>query len=345
MVSKTDLVSDQERPMDLVDKNLLNIIQSEFPLTDQPYLQISRALNISEHDLIKRLTILKQNNVVRQISAIFDTRRLGYKTTLVAMAFRQSDLHEAAMIINRHPGVSHNYAREGSYYNLWFTLAVSPQEDLSDVIGEMAIQTKALSQRMMPTIRFFKIGVNFDMVRGKSAAHQYSPDGYGRPIDSGWNQPVPVTESDIAAIKELQEDLLLIDRPFDAMANRLGITTSALFDTAKRFQEIGIMRRFSAVLHHRRAGFMANAMAVWIVPEDKSEDIGMKMAQNPAVTHCYQRPTFEDWPYTHFTMVHATTKDGCEEVIQQISSATGIRDYLVLYSTREYKKTRVRYFV
>jgi hypothetical protein len=86
-------------------------------------------------------------------------------------------------------------------------------------------------------------------------------------------------------------------------------------------------------------------MAVGIVPEDKSEDIGMKMAQNPAVTHCYQRPTFEDWPYTHFTMVHATTKDGCEEVIQQISSATGIRDYLVLYSTREYKKTRVRYFV
>ena len=345
MSETTDMVPDEGRSMDLVDKNLLNIIQSKFPLTDQPYLQISRCLNISEPDLIERLTILRQNNVVRQISAIFDTRRLGYKTTLVAMAYEPSDLHKAAMIINRHPGVSHNYAREGSYYNLWFTLAVAPQEDLSGVIGDMAIQTSALSQRMMPTIRFFKIGVNFDMVSGKSAAHQYSPDGYDRPVDSNWNQPVSLNKSDIAAIRELQEDLPMTSRPFDAIADRLGLTTSALFDTAKRFQEIGIMRRFSAVLHHRRAGFMANAMAVWVVPEDQSQDIGITMAQNPAVTHCYQRPTFEDWPYTHFTMVHATSKSGCEEVIQQISSDTGISDYLVLYSTREYKKTRVRYFV
>ncbi len=105
------------------------------------------------------------------------------------------------------------------------------------------------------------------------------------------------------------------------------------------------MRRFSAVLHHRRSGFRSNAMIVWKVPSERSEEVGMLMAENPAVTHCYERPTFPDWPYTHFTMVHATTAEGCEEVEREISQATGITENQLLYSTREYKKTRVRYFV
>ena len=105
------------------------------------------------------------------------------------------------------------------------------------------------------------------------------------------------------------------------------------------------MRRYSAVLHHRRSGFRSNAMIVWKVPPERSEEVGMIMAANAAVTHCYERPTFPDWPYTHFTMVHATTEEGCEVVAQEISQSTGITENQLLYSTREYKKTRVRYFV
>ena len=105
------------------------------------------------------------------------------------------------------------------------------------------------------------------------------------------------------------------------------------------------MRRYSAVLHHRRSGFRSNAMIVWKVPPERSEEVGMIMAGHKAVTHCYERPTFPDWPYTHFTMVHATTPEGCEQYSDEISEATGITDRLALYSTREYKKTRVRYFV
>ena len=104
------------------------------------------------------------------------------------------------------------------------------------------------------------------------------------------------------------------------------------------------MRRYSAVLHHRRAGFRANSMVVWIVPAERSVEVGNIMAQSSWVTHCYERPTFPDWPYTHFTMIHATSKEKCEEVARQISEATAIVDYKLLYSTREYKKTRVRYF-
>ena len=343
--------------MDLTDRKLLNLVQGSFPLVDRPFLELGKELSIGETEIIDRLAELKRTNVLRQISAIFDTRRLGYKTTLVAMAFEPDKLHKGALHINRHPGVSHNYAREGSYYNLWFTLAVPPDHELESTIARMAQDTGAVSSRVMPTIRFFKIGVNFDMVNQQGSSFDYRPDGNYNPdggsnADGGedasakdWNKPVPLSETDKGAIRELQEDLALVPEPFEGMARRLGITTAEMFIQAAEFQQRKIMRRYSAVLHHRRSGFSANAMIVWNVPPERSEEVGWTMAQHKAVTHCYERPTFPDWPYTHFTMVHATSQDGCEEIGNQISEATGIIDRMMLYSTREYKKTRVRYFV
>ena len=334
--------------MDLLDRKLLNLVQSGFPLADRPYQELALKFGVDEDELMERLAALRRGNVVRQISAIFDTRRLGYKTSLVAMAFPPGKLHKAALRINEHPGVSHNYAREGSYYNLWFTIAVPPGESIDTTVDGMASVTGAEATRAMPTIRFFKIGVNFDMVARKGAAYDYySPDGYKDGEDKlrDWNKVVPVSEFDISAIRELQEDLPMVASPFDDMARRLSIDTGRLFEIAREFQERGIMRRYSAVLHHRKAGFRANGMGVWKVPPERSEEVGKLMASNPAVTHCYERPTFPDWPYTHFTMIHATSRPGCEEVATEISSSTGIDDYTVLYSTREYKKTRVRYFV
>lgn len=331
--------------MDLTDRKLLNLVQSNFPLADRPYLALADGLELGEQEVIDRLAELKRTNVLRQISAIFDTRRLGYKTTLAAMAYDPDKLHKAALHINRHPGVSHNYAREGSYYNLWFTVAVPPEDDLTRTVEHMAQETGALTARVMPTIRFFKIGVNFDMVRQEGSSHNFNPDGGNDGAPKDWNQTVPVSDWDKAVIRELQEDLPLVPRPFAPMAQRLGVSTTELFALADEFQERKIMRRFSAVLHHRRSGFGANAMIVWQVPPERSQEVGSIMAQNSAVTHCYERPTFPDWPYTHFTMVHATSQDACEEIAGEISQATGITDRMLLYSTREYKKTRVRYFV
>ena len=335
--------------MDLTDRKLLNLIQGAFPLVDQPYLNLGEELGITEDETIQRLSELKRQNVLRQISAIFDTRRLGYKTTLVAMAFEPEQLHKGALEINKHPGVSHNYAREGSYFNLWFTLAVPPDHDLEGTVDRMGCDTEALSYRMMPTIRFFKIGVNFDMVNEKGSSFNYNPDGNGSSQNQesakGWNEAQELSETDKVSIRELQEDLALVPRPFDSMARSIGITNQELFQRAADFQERRLMRRYSAVLHHRRSGFRANAMIVWKVPPERSEEVGMTMAQHSAVTHCYERPTFPDWPYTHFTMVHATSTDGCEEVEREIAESTGITERRLLYSTREYKKTRVQYFV
>lgn len=331
--------------LDIIDRKILNVIQSRFPLIEEPFSAIGDEIGITAQEAIERIKALKDKNVVRQISAIFDTRRLGYKTTLVAMRFPDDELDAAARVINEHPGVSHNYAREG-YFNLWFTLAVPPEESLEDTIGDMAKRTDAQSSRLMPTIRFFKIGVNFDMIKEEGAANDYfKPDEHKKSDANSWNQAQEISEFDRCVIRELQEDVDLIERPFEAMAERLGISQQQLFDTAEDFKERRIMRRFSAVLHHRRAGFKSNGMAVWKVPSERSVEVGEIMASSKWVTHCYERPTFPDWEYTHFTMIHATSQEQCEEVAREISDATGITEYRMLYSTREYKKTRVRYFV
>ncbi|HIN24781.1 MAG TPA: Lrp/AsnC family transcriptional regulator, partial [Dehalococcoidia bacterium] len=223
--------------MDITDRKLLNLIQSPFPMVDQPFQKLGEEVGISEQEVLDRLTELKRTNVLRQISAIFDTRRLGFKTTLVAMAYEPKQLHKAAMEINKHPGVSHNYAREGSYYNLWFTLAVPPEHDLEATAAYMSLKTGAIEQRIMPTKRFFKIGVNFDMVKKKGSSFNFSPDNVKSSEDKAasdkeaaesWNKAVPITEAEKDAIRGMQEDLELIPRPYDSIAQQLGMSTDEL---------------------------------------------------------------------------------------------------------------------
>lgn len=340
---------------DAVDKKLLNLLQSDFPLTREPWKAIGETVGISEQEVLDRVTVLKKNNVVRQVGAIFDTRRLGYSSTLVAMRFPEDKLDAAAQFLNGHPGISHNYAREGQF-NLWFTLAVPPGQSVADEVELLGKATGSEATRLLPTIRFFKIGVNFDMEKKVSDARKYFvPDGPEKSATNGtagstepgegWNKAQELSELDTAFIKELQEDLPLVSRPFDPMAERLGMTVEQLFAYSDEMVKRRLMRRYSAVLYHRRAGFNANAMIVWKVPEERAQEVGEIMATSPAVTHCYQRPTYEDWHYSHFTMIHATTKDECEAIAKDIEQKTGLNDRLLLYSTREYKKTRVRYFV
>ena len=339
---------------DSTDQKLLNILQSDFPLVAEPWSAIGEQVGLDGQEIISRVSALMKKNVVRQVSAIFDTRRLGYKSMLVAMRFPEERLDSAAHLLNKHPGISHNYARDG-YFNLWFTLAVPPGREIEEEIELLAKLTGAEATRLLPTIRFFKIGVNFDMVNKVSDARTYfvpdAPDGEKRDgmvkngVESGWNEAQPLSDRDIAFICEMQDNLPLTSAPFAGMAERLGMTVPELFEYADDMVERRLMRRYSAVLHHRRAGFSANAMIVWKVPEERAQEVGDIMAQSPAVTHCYQRPIYPDWQYSHFTMVHATTRDECEQIADAIAEATGIQDRQLLYSTREYKKTRVRYFV
>ena len=152
------------------------------------------------------------------------------------------------------------------------------------------------------------------------------------------------TEEDKAAIRALQEDVPLTPRPFDLWGRQVGLSCEELLERAYDLQRRKIMRRFSAVLYHRKAGFRANAMGVWKTPPDRVEEVGQIFAQYQAVSHCYQRPVYEDWPYALFSMVHGRSEEECEAVLDAMAAETGLTERASLYSTREYKKTRVRYF-
>lgn len=326
--------------MDDLDKELLNVLQMNLPLSPTPYAVMGERLGLPEAEVIARVAALKQARVLRQVSAIFDTRRIGYRSSLVAMRVAPERLPEAARIINEHPGVSHNYERNHEF-NLWFTVAVPPPSTVEEHVNALDEKAGAEATRILQTLKLFKIGVKLDMT-GKSDVTARDPGSVRREAD--WNVGQALSALDIQLVRELQKDLLLEPRPFLPAATRLGITEEGLLAEARRMMDQGILRRFAAVLYHRKAGFKSNAMGVWRAPEDRVEEYGFEMASFAAVSHCYQRPLYPDWPYNIFTMVHGHTSEECERVLGAISEATGLSDYVSLYSTREYKKTRVEYF-
>ncbi|MBI2843135.1 MAG: Lrp/AsnC family transcriptional regulator [Armatimonadetes bacterium] len=321
--------------MDDIDKRLLNLLQNDFPLTSEPFAGLGRELDISEDEVISRIGAVKERGIVRQISAIFDSGKLGYQSSLAAFSVPEERVEEVAAIVSAHPGVSHNYERRHAY-NLWFTITVPPGIRLVDEVNNLAERSKIESVRLFPTIRLFKIGVAFDMLGGNAAAVPNGPQVAKKPL--------ALNEEDIKAVRALQQNLPLRRRPFAVLAKEAGMSEEELLSRARAFLEAGAMRRFAAVLRHREAGFAANAMTAWRVPEDRIEEVGTTMAAHRGVSHCYQRPTYPDWPYSIFTMIHARTHEDCEKTARELSTAAGIADYVLLYSTREFKKARVQYY-
>ncbi|NDB31860.1 MAG: Lrp/AsnC family transcriptional regulator [Nitrososphaeria archaeon] len=324
--------------MDSLDKEILNEIQWSFPLVAEPYKALAEKFHITHEEMKNRITNLKSAGVLRQLSAIFDTRRLGYKSSLVAMAILPDKLDYVANQINRHPGVSHNYERNHEY-NLWFTLATPPGSDLKTEVDKFSKLPGILKVRLLPTIKLFKIGVKLDMVDDKKK--EIAPTEEKKKINDIKFTP---TEDDKEFIRHLQKDLPVVDRPFLASANALGMTESQVFEKLQYYEEIGVMRRYAAILRHRDVGFTANGMIVWKVPEDKIEPVGEKLGAFPQISHCYQRPVYADWPYNVFSMVHCKSVAEAEDMAKDIQKHIQVDDYRILFSSREFKKTRVEYF-
>ncbi len=325
---------------DPTDATLLGRLQEAVPFCPRPFDALGEACGISGGEALERVRRLKEERVIRQIGPIFDTRSLGYASSLVAARISPERLDEAAEIINAHPGVSHNYRRNHDF-NLWYTVAVAPNSrlGLEKTVEVLHQRSGAASTRLLPTLELFKIGVRLDV---EGAA---KPDARSAPAYSEKNRKAsgPLTAEEIRFVQVMQRDLALTPEPFAGPAEELGMS----FDQMKEFLANGRMRRFAAVLHHRKAGFRANAMGVWAAPEgDEAEmaRIGAVMAGFRAVSHCYRRPTYPDWPYNYFTMVHGKTVEECHRILGSIGEATGLSDYQALFSSKEYKKVRVRYF-
>jgi DNA-binding Lrp family transcriptional regulator len=339
----TVAASPREDRLEEPDRELLNAVQWDFPLEPRPYAALGERLGMDEAHVRARVARVKELGVLRQLSAIFDTRALGYGSALVAAKVEPHRVDEAADVISAHPGVSHNYKRNHAY-NLWYTVAVPPGDSLAEHVDALHRESGALVTRRLPTLKLYKIGVKLDMT-GKTAADAKADVLENERPERREQMDAPeLSDLEVAAIRVVQDDLPLVERPFAAYGDMIGADEGAVLDLLRTFKERKLMRRFAAVMNHRTAGFKANAMGVWAVPEERLDEIGPRMAGFALVSHCYRRPTYDDWPYSIFTMVHGKNGKDCETTIAAIRDETGIDEYALLWSIKEYKKTRVRYF-
>jgi DNA-binding Lrp family transcriptional regulator len=262
---------------------------------------------------------------------------------LVAAKVDSEHPHRAAKIINSHPGVSHNYLRTHEF-NLWFTIATPPDSELGleGTLERLQALTGAESIRQLPTLTLFKINMNLEMEGGtEELAAPVAEAVAPRELEAQ-----PYDDFDVAVIRALQGPMEATERPYDAAAEEVGVTTDELLEHLGGMVGRKILRRVAAILYHRRAGFSANGMGVWRVPEEKIDEVGTRMAAVRGVSHCYQRPTYEDWPYSVFTMAHGRSKEECDAILDGIADEHGLHgdDRAVLYSSTEFKKVRLHYF-
>lgn len=145
-------------------------------------------------------------------------------------------------------------------------------------------------------------------------------------------------------IRHLQGDLPLTSKPFAVLASRVGISEEELLERIKLQKEEGVLRRLGANLNPQLAGFRANALIAWNVPDDRMDEIGPLMASFREVSHCYERRTQGKWKYNLFTMIHGKSREDCQGIVRAIAENTGIQDYVSLVTLKEYKKTSPEYF-
>ena len=315
--------------IDQRDRELLGALQGEMPLVSTPFAVVGQQIDMSEKEVIKRTERLKREGLIRYVCAQFDPHALGYRSCLVAAKVSPNRIDDAAAVINAHPGVTQNYRRNNDF-NLWFTIAVAPSSriGLERTIQVLGDEAGCDTVRSLPTLKLFK----------------HSSDGDSHEDARPDETFDPLTPAEIECVRLLQRDLPLQPRPFDALAKNGGIAADELITAARTLHRRGQIRRFGAVVQSRKPGFSTSAMAVWVVPEKTADEYGEQMSQNRAVSHCYLRPVYNDWPYNLYTIVHGRSVDECDSIINDLAIDTGLTEKQTLYPTKEYKKARISLF-
>jgi DNA-binding Lrp family transcriptional regulator len=315
---------------------ILSRIQKKFPLVARPFKVIADELNMSEDEVLEILQEQKKSNIIRQTSAIFDTKRLGYVSSLVAFRIPSDKISDAVKIINSHPGISHNYERNHDF-NIWFTVAVSPTSELGleKTVEILAKATGAEDYIILPTLKLFKINVKLNTTGNDEKKEE---------VKRVKHTEIEMTPLHHAVIRYAQNDIEMVKEPFKNIVEALNIDYDTFFNALSELQEAGVMRRFASILNHRKAGFGANAMVVWDVDEKNGEEIGEKAAAFSAVSHCYLRPKYANWSYNLFTMVHGKSTEETNAIIADMALEIEAKSYMPLYSSREFKKVRIEYF-
>ncbi len=315
------------------EEKWLVALQEGIPLMPQPFEFLSRELNCSEGDLIDFIGRLRKDNLVRRFGAVFDTRRLGYKSCLCAAYVPLEFIDEAASCITPLAAVTHCYLREiphtaGAVPNLWFTLS-TPEDIFGAMCTAVAGKLKPYNVAFLPASRRYKVDVLFGAAT--------------RARDEAVESSLPVTAVDRKIIAALQGDTEVSANYFTSIAESAGLKEWDLLSMLEMWRRNGRLKRIGLLLRHREAGYVANGMCCWNVEGDTTQ-YGRALAQCGEVSHCYERPEAPGFPYNLFAMIHTKSPGEAQEVFERIAAKAGLENGVMLISTKEYKKTSMTFF-
>ena len=345
-----------------VEETVLGTIQSGFPIVPDPYGTLAEQLGLERGEVEKALLDLREEGLVRRIGASFDSKRLGYSSTLCALAAPPERADEVAAIINAYPGVTHNYLRENRY-NIWFTLITRSSEDRARILGQIVEQSGCGDLLDMPATKMYKIRVDFGKGHGKKATEaKAKAKDAGEHVAGRFGAAATDARAfdgddafDVALVRWAQGDVAfdadgaLVERPFEQGAALVGkqigreVTEDEVISRILELKELKVIRRFGAMVKHQKMGFAYNGMTVWNVDDERLDEVGVAFAEKPYVSHCYTRLAKPTWPYKIYAMAHAQTQDELDGYVAELGEIAQAEP-LVLVSTKEYKKVSMRYF-
>lgn len=322
--------------MDEVDRKILDVLQTGFPLCINPWSSIGIKLGISENDVLQRIKRLKKDGIIRQISPIFDSSKIGYHSTLCAFKVPDNRIESVAEALIGHCGISHCYLRDNPY-NIWFTLTLEKKFDLNEELSSLAQINDIDSWLDLPALKVFKISFTLDM----NGCKKNTVSGK---IDSCKNAVKNELPLDKKFIRAVQHDLPLKRNPFEDIARKLDCSQQNIVDNLKNYINTGQIRRFAAILRPLRAGYSVNLLVAWKPLVSNIETLGKYAASLANVSHCYQRKEQLKWPYSVYTMIHGENENTCRNIIDNIMMNTNISEFCVLKTCKEFKKVRVIYY-
>lgn len=320
-----------------IRKQLCNALQEGLPVCWRPFEEIAKELDSDEKTVLRHAIELKNMGVIRQIRAMIDYRALGKTGTLVAAHVPQENLPEIIEAVNSLEGVSHNYLRE-HFYNLWFTLQAQTAAQIESTLSNLS-EHFGMDFYSLPVKRFFKLDVRFD-AEGMSLQNRSDfciPKGRK-------NKPSPtaLSTNEKLILSKLQDDIIVTAEPFAFLCDE-GLGIEDVLRIITELIDKGVIRRIAAVVDYRKLGFTANVLFCSEVPQNRIVEVGEKLARFGMVSHCYERQTFENWPYNLFAMMHGRGLDQLRHAVNKFIKAEGIDSFELLPTKAELKKQPVKH--
>jgi DNA-binding Lrp family transcriptional regulator len=351
--------------MNELEQNILAIIQDAFPLEERPYQVLADQLGSDEQSVFAAVEGLRKSAIIRRIGGVYDSKALGFISRLCAgkvptVATGAADdnaLEKFAAAVNEIPAITHNYVRSHEY-NVWFTVIAQSEAKIQKIVDEACSKTELHDVHILNATKKFEIntvmGGRLDAKRGSAGSPPKTRDESG------------VILSERSESKNLMQKQSTVRILSDSDRTRIRIACTDIPHTLTPFKDWNVscdelredlalrrMRRFGAILRHQEAGFAFNAMVCfaetvdcrqWSVDRNSVNPAGAILASKPYISHCYNRPAFEGFPYTLYAMIHAQSAEELESYIKEAAESIGKPDYAVLHSVRELKKTSFEFF-